>query len=197
MQERNWTGVCCEICSVFCLPISLQLEVKKEYIRQEEYVTDIFGHCGRAATTFRRFFEFSSVFRAKINNQSPCDSVTWFWFWTEITWPNRTVIGSEIWLQNGIWKFEKIRENRRDSKMTKSMKNIIFMSNWRRVWKCHILLLLCILVCEIVLKCICLQYHKEPPVYRMVLKNLNSSLTAVFTVEAILKILAFGVRVSL
>ncbi|KRX80625.1 Voltage-dependent calcium channel type A subunit alpha-1 [Trichinella sp. T6] len=39
-----------------------------------------------------------------------------------------------------------------------------------------------------------MSYYQEPPAYRAVLRYLNSTLTAVFTVEAILKILAFGVR---
>ncbi|KHJ46318.1 transporter, cation channel family protein [Trichuris suis] len=39
-----------------------------------------------------------------------------------------------------------------------------------------------------------MSYYQEPPLYRTVLRYLNSTLTFVFTIEALLKILAFGVR---
>uniref|UniRef100_A0A5S6QUK1 Voltage-dependent calcium channel type A subunit alpha-1 n=1 Tax=Trichuris muris TaxID=70415 RepID=A0A5S6QUK1_TRIMR len=39
-----------------------------------------------------------------------------------------------------------------------------------------------------------MSYYQEPQLYRTVLRYLNSSLTFVFTIEALLKILAFGVR---
>ncbi|VDO98416.1 unnamed protein product [Soboliphyme baturini] len=39
-----------------------------------------------------------------------------------------------------------------------------------------------------------MSYYQEPPMYRAVIRYLNSTLTAVFTVEAIFKIIAFGVR---
>lgn len=41
------------------------------------------------------------------------------------------------------------------------------------------------------------QYDKSTDLYRKVLSYMNSTFTAVFTVEALLKIGAFGVRVSL
>lgn len=40
------------------------------------------------------------------------------------------------------------------------------------------------------------QYHGQPDNYKKILRYFNTALTSVFTVEAILKILAFGVRVS-
>lgn len=42
-----------------------------------------------------------------------------------------------------------------------------------------------------------LQYHGNSPEYERVLRHFNTALTSVFTVESILKILAFGVRVSI
>lgn len=41
-----------------------------------------------------------------------------------------------------------------------------------------------------------LQFHGNSEFYEKILRFFNTALTAVFTVESILKILAFGVRVS-
>lgn len=40
-----------------------------------------------------------------------------------------------------------------------------------------------------------LQYHGQPEIYSAILKNLNIAFTVLFTIEAMLKLTAFGIRV--
>lgn len=41
-----------------------------------------------------------------------------------------------------------------------------------------------------------MQYHSAPAAYDMVLKHLNTAFTVLFSLECILKIMAFGFMVS-